>query len=162
MSVYNELAILFDELEDFLRNAEYKASVDGKLKEAVEYSRKRKFVEQALHLYAFTQLEASINRKYHGATEGLEKTLFNEYNSRYSSYIQNNANRLLLDNKRINLMDKVTFMQPSGNTTYNAIKILKDQRDTIAHGNILNGADILSLFEKLGSLDEDLSKGEIL
>lgn len=129
MNIFDELYALYRIVDSDLAIIETTARMKPDPILEAQTVRQRELNDQAYFLYMFTRLEEKIRSS--------TNLLFDNKVAATVDIKDLRAWEIIKANKRLSLMQRVSFVLPSGGTDYNLINDFKGQRDEIAHGGLV-------------------------
>ncbi len=145
--IFDELEVLYNEIDTYYSIKEFDARSAGRDAEEFEAMINRSHNDHAYYLYIFTRFERRIQVLFDNL---IETKLLSAIDAKETFAWG------LVKKKRLSLMEKVSFFTPTGQTDYNLIRDFKDQRDTIAHGRYSASINIRATLIDMKRLYTDL------
>jgi hypothetical protein len=131
--IFDEIEIQYNEVDGFLSNEEFKARASNDEVAEFGYALKRERNDQAYFLYMFSKLENQIVENTNQLFIDREAAAVDEKDKTVWK---------LARQKKLDLMERVSFLTPSGNVNYKKVFDLKKKRDSVAHGKYATGVNI--------------------
>lgn len=129
MNIFDELNILYDEIDSMYSTKELDAQRKKHTRIEAAIQKKRELNDNAYFLFLFTRLEDRIKVLSDSLIQRKHTNIRNWSIKRTWDILEKRRSR-----DSLHLMERVALLTPSGHSDYNLIKSYYDQRNTIAHG----------------------------
>lgn len=133
MSIFDELGVLYSEIDDYYAQKELEARNNSEKEKEKEFTQKRELNDHAYYLFMFTRFEDHIREESSKLITANQKNI--------ADWKQRRPWDILPDDKgsdKLFFLNRVALLVDKGSHHFRDIKDYYDLRNTIGHGGIFS------------------------